>query len=163
MFTDLRGWSPGISGLSFCGIGVGTMIVICSEPLIRKMIRMHKPDPNSESGDPPPEAMVSIVCIAAVLIPAGEIWFAWTGTPNVHWIVPILAGVPFGMGNCAVFIYATNYLVYSYNIYAGESSFSAVWVRSLTAAQHPHSPAMHYFVLSWVQLCRLPEMQCIRA
>ncbi|OTA32926.1 hypothetical protein BTJ68_05674 [Hortaea werneckii EXF-2000] len=50
--------------------------------------------------------MVSVVCIAAVLIPVGEIWFAWSGTPDVPWIVPILAGIPFGMGNCAVFIYA---------------------------------------------------------
>ena len=59
------------------------MIVILGEPLIRRMINAHKPDPESETGDPPPEAMVSVVCIAAVLIPIGEIWFAWTGTPNI--------------------------------------------------------------------------------
>lgn len=84
VFTDMRGWSPGVSGLAFCGIGVGSMIVICCEPLIRKMINAHKADPESETGDPPPEAMVSVVCIAAVLIPIGEIWFAWTGPPGVH-------------------------------------------------------------------------------
>lgn len=60
------------------------MIVILAEPLIRRMINAHKHDP--ETGRPYPEAMVSVVCIAAILIPVGEIWFAWTCTPNVHWI-----------------------------------------------------------------------------
>ena len=64
-----------MSGLAFCGIGVGSMIVILGEPLIRRMIAAHKADPESETGDPPPEAMVSVVCIAAVLIPVGEIWY----------------------------------------------------------------------------------------
>lgn len=60
------------------------MIVIIGEPLIRRMINAHKHDP--ETGRPYPEAMVSVVCIAAVLIPTGEIWFAWTCTPEIHWI-----------------------------------------------------------------------------
>ena len=46
--------------------------------------------------------------------PIGEIWFAWTCLPPVHWIVPILAGIPFGAGNTAVFIYGVNYLAQSY-------------------------------------------------
>ncbi|KAK3678984.1 hypothetical protein LTR78_001437 [Recurvomyces mirabilis] len=137
VFSGLRGWSPGLSGLAFCGIGVGSMIVICGEPLIRKMINSHKPDPESETDDVPPEAMVSVVCIAAVLIPIGEIWFAWTGTPNVHWIVPILAGIPFGMGNCGVFIYATNYLVYSYDIYAASALAGNAVLRSIMGATMP--------------------------
>ena len=76
------------------------------------MINSHKKDP--ETGKVPPEAMVSVVCIAAVLAPVGELWFAWTCVPPVHWIWPILAGIPFGAGNTAVFIYASNYLAHSY-------------------------------------------------
>ena len=112
MFQELRGWTAGIGGLAFCGIGTGSLMVIVGEPLIRKWINSHKLDP--ETGKVPPEAMVSVVCVAAILLPIGEMWFAWTGTPNVHWIVPILAGIPFGMGNGGVFIYATNYLVHSF-------------------------------------------------
>ena len=82
------------------------MLTIMGEPLIRKWINSHRPDP--KTGSPPPEAMVSVICIAAILIPVGEIWFAWTGKPDVHWIVPILAGIPFGTGNCAVFIYVSS-------------------------------------------------------
>ncbi len=93
--------------------------MVC-EPLIRRLINSHKHDPNT--GKPAPEAMVSIVCVAAVLIPTGELWFAWTCVPaSVHWIWPILAGIPFGAGNSTVFIYASNYLVDSYGIYAASA------------------------------------------
>jgi len=101
-----------MSGLAFTGLAVGCFLIIGLEPLIRRMINSHKKDP--ETGKVPPEAMVSIVCIAAALVPIGELWFAWTCAPPVHWIWPILAGIPFGAGNTAVFIYASNYLVQSY-------------------------------------------------
>lgn len=74
VFTELRGWSIGITGLSFSGIGIGCMITICSAGLIRKMISAHKKD---ENGETPPEAMMSVVCIGAICIPVGELWFAW--------------------------------------------------------------------------------------
>lgn len=112
VFTDIRGWSPGLTGLAFTGLAVGCFLIIGLEPLIRRMINSHKKDP--ETGKVPPEAMVSIVCTAAVLAPIGELWFAWTCVPPVHWIWPILAGIPFGAGNTAVFIYASNYLAQSY-------------------------------------------------
>jgi len=87
---------------------------------------------------------VSVVCIAAVLIPVGELWFAWTGTPNCHWILPILAGIPFGMGNCGVFIYATNYLVHSYDIYAASALAGNAVLRSVMGATLPLAgPAMY--------------------
>lgn len=112
VFTGIRGWSPGISGLAFTGMAIGCFTVIGTEPLLRRMINNHRKDP--ETGKVPPEAMVSVVCIAAVLAPIGELWFAWTCVPPVHWIWPILAGIPFGAGNTGVFIYASNYLAQSY-------------------------------------------------
>ena len=135
VFTDMRGWTPGFSGLAFTGIGVGGMITIFSEPLIRKMINAHKHDP--ETDRPYPEAMVSVVCIASILIPTGEIWFAWTCTPNVHWIWPILGGIPFGAGNAGVFIYASNYLVQSYDVFAASALAGNAVLRSIMGATLP--------------------------
>lgn len=151
-----------MTGLSFCGIGVGSMIVIIGEPLIRKMINAHKKDP--ETGKPYPEAMVSVVCIASILIPAGEIWFAWTCTPNVHWIVPILAGIPFGMGNGGVFIYASNYLVQSYGIYAASALAGNAVLRSIMGATLPLAGPSLYATLGahWAGfLLGMLEVLCI--
>ena len=142
VFTGIRGWSLGLSGLSFTGLAVGCFIVICLEPLIRRMINSHKVDP--ETGKVPPEAMVSVVCIAAFLVPIGELWFAWTCTPPVHWIWPILAGIPFGAGNTAVFIYSSNYLAQSYGIYAASSLAGNAVIRSLLGGTLPLAgPAMY--------------------
>lgn len=162
IFTDLRGWSPGFSGLAFSGIGVGSMIVIVAEPLIRKWINAHKHDP--ETGSPPPEAMVSVVCLAAILIPVGEILFAWTCTPNIYWIVPIAAGIPFGAGNAAVFIYASNYLVHSYDIYAASALAGNAVLRSAMGATLPLAGPSMYNTLGphWAgTLLGLLEAICI--
>ncbi|KAH8422814.1 MFS transporter [Aspergillus melleus] len=136
VFRDIRGWSLGLSGLAFLGIGTGCLITIACEPLIRRMINSHRIDP--ETGKVPPEAMVSIVCISAILIPAGELWFAWTCAPaSIHWIVPILAGVLFGAGNTGVFIYASNYLTYSYGVYAASAMAGNSVIRSVLGGVLP--------------------------
>ncbi|CAI7630240.1 unnamed protein product [Penicillium pancosmium] len=115
----MRGWKPGFAGLSYCGIGAGTAIAVMLEPLIRKLIAMHPNDPHT--GKPTPEAAVFAVCVGSVFIPVGELWFAWTAKPSVHWICPILAGLPFGLGNGLTFIYATNYMAGSYTVYAASA------------------------------------------
>ncbi|KAF2110806.1 major facilitator superfamily domain-containing protein [Lophiotrema nucula] len=145
VFSELRGWSPGITGLAYTGIGIGGIITICCEPLIRKMINAHKPDP--ETGKPPPESMISIVCIAAVAVPVGELIFAWTCTPDVHWIASIISGIPFGAGNCAVFIYASNYLVHSYGIYAASALAGNAVLRSAMGGALPLAGPKMYATL----------------
>lgn len=120
VFAQIRGWSPGFTGLSFVGIGVGTFKAIFAEPLVRRMINSHKKDP--ETNRVPPEAMVSVICIGAICAPIGELWFAWTCVPvSTHWVWPILAGVPFGAGNTVCFIYVNSYMTQSYGIYAASA------------------------------------------
>jgi hypothetical protein len=70
-FTGVRGWTIAMSGLAFVGVGIGSMSIIILEPLIRRMINSHKPDP--ETGEPSPEAMVLIVCVVACLTPVGRV------------------------------------------------------------------------------------------
>ncbi|KAF1358504.1 MFS general substrate transporter [Lizonia empirigonia] len=67
-----------------------------------------------ETGKPYPEAMVSVVCI------------------------------PFGAGNCGVFIYTSNYLVYSYGIYAASALAGNAVLRSAMGGALPLAgPAMY--------------------
>ncbi|THY08360.1 putative MFS multidrug transporter [Aureobasidium pullulans] len=128
-FQQERGWSSGMTGLAYCGIGVGAMIIILAEPLLRRFINSHPEDP--KTGQVSPEAAVSIVCIGGVLLAVGQLWFAWTCTKDIHWIVPVLAGVPFGAGNACVFIYAISYLVRSYDVYAASVASGNAVLRSI--------------------------------
>ncbi|KAI1333749.1 polyamine transporter 3 [Xylariaceae sp. FL0016] len=109
VFTQHRGWGPGLSGLAFVGIGIGTMIAIVCEPLWRRIINTHPKDP--KTGRVPPEATARVMIIGAILTPLGQLGFSWTCLPIwIHWAVPIAFGIPFGMGNALSFIYGSNYL-----------------------------------------------------
>ncbi|KAF2753404.1 MFS general substrate transporter [Pseudovirgaria hyperparasitica] len=147
VFSQQRGWSPGLTGLAYTGIGIGGLITILSEPLLRALINSYRPNrsiPASPLNAAPPEAMLAVVCIAAVLVPIGELVFAWTSPPTVHWVFPILAGIPFGAGNCAVFIYASNYLVHSYGIYAASALAGNAVLRSVLGGCLPLAgPALY--------------------
>jgi len=52
-------------------------------------------------------------------------WFAWAPRPSVHWIVPVLAGIPFGWGALAVFLASITYLVDTYQVANGASAVAA--------------------------------------
>lgn len=161
-FQTDRGWSPGIGGLSYLGIGCGTLTTIVLEPLLRAWIHSHPKDP--ETGIIPPEATVKPITIGAILLAVGQIWFALTSTPDVHWVVPILAGVPFGAGNAALFIYASNYMAHSYGKYAASALAGNTVVRSIMGAVLPLAgPSMYASLgLRWGGfLLGMAEAACI--
>ena len=147
VFTGIRGWSEAKSGLAFLGMGVGAFIGIGVEPLIRHVINLHQKDP--ETGKPPPEAQVSVICVAAVMAPIGQFWFAWTCTPvSTHWIWSILAGIPLGVSNTIIFIYASNYLAGSYGIYAASALAGNSVARSALGATLPLAAPTMYKTLN---------------
>ncbi|CAI4219593.1 unnamed protein product [Parascedosporium putredinis] len=143
VFSQHRGWSPSMTGLSFVGIGIGTLLVICSEPLIRRVINAQPRDP--VTGAVLPEASGSMMALGAVLTPLGQLGFSWTGLPiTIHWAVPIAFGIPFGAGNTLCFIYGSNYLASSYGLYAASALAGNAVVRSVLGGVLPLAgPAMY--------------------
>ena len=143
IFGSLRHWRPGFTGISFAGIAVGNILAICCEPLLRRVIRMHSKD--SETGRVPLEATLSVVCMGALFIPIGQLWFAWTSMPaSIHWIWPILAGIPFGTGETIIFIYANIYIANSYGIYAASALAGNGVIRCILGGTLPLAgPAMY--------------------
>jgi hypothetical protein len=119
------------------------MLAIMTEPLARRLIHSHKKDP--DTGRVAPEASVAIVCIASFLCPIGQLWFSWTSMPiTIHWIWPILAGIPFGGGNTLVFIYASNYIAGCYGVYAASALAGNSVIRSFIGGTLPLAgPAMY--------------------
>jgi hypothetical protein len=53
------------------------------------------------------------------------IWFALTAKSSVHWVVPVLAGIPFAFGNVTVFISAALYMLDVYGPLSGASAMAA--------------------------------------
>lgn len=147
VFSQNRGWGPGISGLAFIGIGIGTLTAIASEPLCRRLINSQKRDP--ETGKVQPEATALIMAIGSTLTAVGQLAFSWTCLPaSIHWAVPIAFGIPFGAGNTLSFIYGANYLAGAYQIFAASALAGNAVVRSVFGAVLPLAGPKMYEALT---------------
>ncbi|KAG0132912.1 major facilitator superfamily domain-containing protein [Tuber indicum] len=136
VFQDIRGWAPGIAGLSFLGLGLGIIIAVCMDPLNNKLVSLHKPDP--ETSLPIPESKILIVCLAGILSPISLFMFAWTCSPtSIHPIWPILSGVPFGISNTLIFMHGNAYLLSSYDLYAASCLAGCTVFRSVLCGLLP--------------------------
>lgn len=129
--------------MAYLGIGIGIVLAIVAEPLIRKFINSQPLDPIT--GKPKPEAAAVIMAVGSILTPLGQLGFAWTCLPNtIHWIVPICFGIPFGAGNTLSFIYSSNYLAGAYGIYAASALASNAVIRSIFGATLPIAGSKMY-------------------
>lgn len=128
-----HGFTVEFLGLSFLGIGVGMVCASLSQPfwnrLTLKEIEKH--------GTIRPEFRLIMGQVGAVLIPIGLFWIAFTTYTSVHWIVPIIGSVPFGMGICYSFTSTFTYLVTAYRPIAASVLASNSFVRSSFACAFP--------------------------
>lgn len=146
VFSEHRGWGPGVSGLAFVGIGIGTLTGIFGEPIYRRIINAQPRDP--ENGKPFPEAQALIMAMGAVSTAVGQLGFSWTSLPaSIHWAAPIAFGIPFGLGNTLCFIYGSNYLAGAYGIYAASALAGNAVVRSIFGGVLPLAGPKMYEVL----------------
>ncbi|KAF9459570.1 MFS general substrate transporter [Collybia nuda] len=141
VFQEHRGFTPGQGGLAFLGVGFGITLGIGSQS-IQNQIYWRVLD-KSSTGRAPPEARLHTAIMGGVFVPVGLFWFAWTSTPPIHWIVPILAGVPFGAGVAQILQSLTTYLMDTYNIYFASAIAATIVMRSFCGAAFPlFSPTM---------------------
>lgn len=101
-FEEQRGWSSGVGGLAFIGIGLGMVSGVVINVFDNKKYARNLA--NNEGKPLAPEARLPIMMLAAILLPIGMFWFAWTSQPSVHWIVCIIGSVPFGCGMVLCFL-----------------------------------------------------------
>ena len=72
-----------------------------------------------------------------LFIVIGLFWLAFTTYPHVHWVVPIIASVPFGAGVYFIFTCVFTYLVVAYRPIAASAMASNSFMRSSFAAGFP--------------------------
>jgi multidrug resistance protein len=135
VYGEGRGWSAGVTGLAFVGVAIGMLAaliyaVTVDNYLYRKVLA--KTDNN-----PPPEARLPLLAVGGVALPIGLFWFAWTNSPNIHWLVSVAAGVPFGFGMVLLFLALINYLVDAYTVYAASVLAASTVLRAVFAAIFP--------------------------
>ncbi|PIL23769.1 MFS general substrate transporter [Ganoderma sinense ZZ0214-1] len=134
VFQHHRGFSEGEGGLMFLGIGIGNLLGLSFVP-VQNRLYWRAMDRND--GRTIPEARLYMPMVGGVFLPISLFWFAWTSDPPIHWIVPALAGIPFGF-SCAIIMQGlVQYLMDAYSIYCSSAIASTVVTRSVVAAIFP--------------------------
>jgi hypothetical protein len=134
VYQQHRGWNQGVGGLPFLGIMVGMLAAIAyTIPENKRYIATQR----KCGGHAPPEARLPPTLVGSIALPIGLFWFAWTNYTSIHWIVSILAGIPFGFGMVLVFLSVLNYLIDSYTIFAASVLAANSVLRSLFGAGFP--------------------------
>jgi hypothetical protein len=129
-----RGWNQGVAGLAFLGVMIGMLGAIAySIPENTRYGKLLE----KKGGYAPPEHRLPPCMLASIALPIGLFWFAWTNSPDVHWLASIAAGVPFGFGMVLVFLSVFNYLIDAYTIFAASVLAANSLLRSMFGFAFP--------------------------
>jgi hypothetical protein len=134
VYEDGRGWNAGVGGLPFLGVAVGT---ITGAVYVFFDNKRYLRTQEKHNGKAPPEARLPPCMISAMTIPAGLLWFAWTNSPSMHWLVSVAALVPFGFGMILVYNGMISYLLDAYTIYSASVLSSLAVVRYIFGVAFP--------------------------
>ncbi|EEU36354.1 uncharacterized protein NECHADRAFT_52650 [Fusarium vanettenii 77-13-4] len=135
VFQLERGWSAGKGGLAFLGVAVGMFSAVPTVSLIN--LWYMKITKAAKGGVVPPEYRLPGSMIGGICVPVGMFWFAWTSYTDIHWMSPVAAGIPFGLGMTLIFHSIFNYLIDAYAIYAASVLAANTVLRSLFGAAFP--------------------------
>lgn len=134
VFTETYHFSLVETGAAYVALEVGILVGACFFIPITYKIFTKK----MLAGDQLyPEVFIPTSIFGGVLMPIGLIIFAWTATPSVHWIAPMIGTAIFAAGAFIVFQTLFNYLSMSFwkymaSVFAGNALF-----RSLMAGAFP--------------------------
>lgn len=104
VFQDQYGFSLGISGLSYLGMGSGMLVAVTLFSFTSdKVLRWHV-----AKGFVEPENRLAMMAAFTPVMPIGFFWYGWAADAKTHWIVPII-GAAF-IGFSSLFIMVSMYL-----------------------------------------------------
>lgn len=124
IFGGQYGFTPGQEGLTFISVALGCVIGFLAVVFIDR-----RTYPALEAkygvGAVPPEYRLYGAMIGCALNPISLFWFGWTANAGVYWLSPVIAAVPFAVGNIMVYSSGALYIMNSYGSLHGASALSA--------------------------------------
>jgi len=136
IFQGIYGMSTGISGLAFLPVGIGAILAmfvfIYYDSFLERSKQAGKAWTQKEESRRLPLAYLGGPMYVIALF-----WLGWTANANIPWIVPMLAGVPFGLGFVLIFMALLNYLTDAYEIFAASAMAATSCSRSVFGAVLP--------------------------
>lgn len=100
VFEGTYGFSQGTVGLTYLGIGIGSIVGLVAFGVSSDLIMKKK----SAKGEMKPEYRLPPMIPGAMFIPIGLFWYGWTAEKHVFWLVPIIGTTFVGLGILATFV-----------------------------------------------------------
>lgn len=102
VFSQQYGFSTGSTGLTYLGLGLGCFLGL---PIAGKTSDMlYKKLQKKNGGEAKPEFRLPPLAVSAPFVAVSFFWYGWSAEAKVHWIVPIIGTVFFGMGMMPGFV-----------------------------------------------------------
>ncbi|KAL9107763.1 MAG: hypothetical protein Q9227_007385 [Pyrenula ochraceoflavens] len=134
--TSIYKMKTGISGLAFLPIGLGAalcvIIFLWYDSFLAKARKRKAAWAFVEE-----YRRLPLATVGGPLYVVALFWLGWSANAHVHWIVPMLSGVAFGIGFLLIFMAMINYLTDAYEIFAASAQGIASTSRSIFGALLP--------------------------
>jgi len=134
LFATVYGFSVGIAGLAYLGLGLGFLAATLFGARISDQIYHRLAARNGGQGKP--EMRVPALIFGSFFAPIGLFWYGWSAEAKIHWIMPIIGTTIYGFGLMTTFLPIQLYLVDTFT-YAASALAAASVFRSLLGFVFP--------------------------
>ncbi|KAJ7650916.1 multidrug resistance protein 4 [Roridomyces roridus] len=134
LFTNTYGFSTGISGLTYIGLGGGFILATLVAARWGNQVYLYLAKKNG--GKAEPEMRIPGVVLGSIFVPIGLFWYGWSAQARIHWIMPVIGSGIFGFGMTTTFLPMQLYLVDTFAFAASALSAASVF-RSLLGCAFP--------------------------
>ena len=134
VFETIYDFSNRDTSLAFLSLLVGLLLGTVVFVVCEKM--------TAKRADSTLESHLLPALVASILLPISLFWFAWSSTREVHWVVPLLAGLPFGCATSSSYFAGLVYLGHVY-----QADVSASVLAALGLLRYSLSSTPPYFII----------------
>ncbi|KAI0347386.1 multidrug resistance protein 4 [Trametopsis cervina] len=129
LFTDIYGFSAGIAGLCYIGLGLGFLLATVFGASVSDKIYHSLSARNGGKGKP--EFRIPALIFGSFFVPIGLFWYGWSAQARIHWIMPIIGSGIFGFGMMTTFLPIQLYLVDTFTYAASALAAASVFRSTL--------------------------------
>ncbi|KIJ65201.1 hypothetical protein HYDPIDRAFT_88764, partial [Hydnomerulius pinastri MD-312] len=129
-FQSVYGFGIAETGLVFVTICLGSLLGFFANIYQEKLYQYHYARKQQE-------ARLYLVCLTAFFLPFGLFIYAWTASPNIPWIMPLMGLLIFMIGAFVIYQVVFLYLADCYGTYASSALAGQSLARNISATVFP--------------------------
>ncbi|KAJ6551859.1 hypothetical protein B0H19DRAFT_1264487 [Mycena capillaripes] len=130
--AEIRGFSGGLTGVTFISIIIGIVVALALMPYQEKIYS------KATAHGSFPEARLFPMLLGSLALPVALFIFTFTGGYSwVNFMGPCVAGALFGFSMILIYVSANSYIIDSYSDYAASAIAAKTVMRSLVGAAVP--------------------------